>query len=51
MTSTITSIYVEAGTAFDKGILWEDYDRRKSKTLGNTKLADFADEFADVYNA
>jgi hypothetical protein len=51
MTSTITSIYVEAGTAFDKGILWEDYDRRKSKTLGNTKLADFADEFADVYNS
>jgi uncharacterized protein YbjT (DUF2867 family) len=51
MTTMVASIYVEAGTAFDKGILWEDYDQKKSKTLDNTKLKDFAKEFAGVYNS
>lgn len=47
----VANLYIEAGTAFDKGVLWEDFDQRKSKTFGSTKLADFANEFAAVYNS
>ena len=50
MPPAIAKLYVELGTAIDKGILWEDYDRNKPETLGNTKLADFAKEFAVVFN-
>jgi uncharacterized protein YbjT (DUF2867 family) len=50
MPPTIANLYIELGTAIDKGILWEDYDRNKPETLGNTKLVDFAKEFAAVYN-
>jgi hypothetical protein len=45
------NLYVELGTAIDKSILWEDYDRDKPETSGNTKLADFAKEFAVVFNS
>ena len=51
MPPAIANLYVELGTAIDKGILWEDYDRNKPETLGNTKLADFAKEFAVVFNS
>jgi len=51
MPPTIANLYVELGTAIDKGILWEDYDRKKAETLGNTKLVDFAKEFAVAYNS
>jgi nucleoside-diphosphate-sugar epimerase len=51
MPPTIANLYVELGTAIDKGILWEDYDRNKPETLCNTKLADFAKEFAVVFNS
>jgi uncharacterized protein YbjT (DUF2867 family) len=51
MPPTIANLYVELGTAIDKGILWEDYDRNKPGTLGNTKLVDFAKEFAAVYSS
>ena len=51
MLPAIANLYVELGTAIDKGILWEDYDRNKPETLGNTKLADFAKEFAVVFNS
>jgi uncharacterized protein YbjT (DUF2867 family) len=50
MPPTIANLYVELGNAIDKGILWEDYDSNKPEALGNTKLADFAKEFAAVYN-
>ncbi|HLX90207.1 MAG TPA: NAD(P)H-binding protein [Puia sp.] len=50
MPPTIANLYVELGTAIDRGILWEDYDRNKPESLGNTKLVDFAKEFAAVYN-
>ncbi len=50
MPPTIANLYVELGTAIDKGILWEDYDKNKPVKLGNTKLVDFAKEFATVYN-
>lgn len=51
MPPAIANLYVELGTAIDKGILWEDYDRNKPEILGNTKLADFAKEFAVVFNS
>ena len=51
MPPAIANLYVELGTAIDKGILWEDYDRTKPGTFGNTKLADFAKEFALVFNS
>jgi hypothetical protein len=50
MPPAIAKLYVELGSAIDKGILWEDYDRNKPETLGTTKLADFAKEFAVVFN-
>jgi nucleoside-diphosphate-sugar epimerase len=49
MPPTIANLYVEMGIAIDKGILWEDYDRNKPEFLGNTKLSDFAKEFATIY--
>jgi uncharacterized protein YbjT (DUF2867 family) len=52
MPPTIANLYVELGTAINKGILWEDYDRSKSEIVGKTKLVDFAKEaFAPVYNS
>jgi uncharacterized protein YbjT (DUF2867 family) len=50
MPATIANLYVELGNAIDKGILWEDYDRNRPETLGDTKLSDFAKEFAMIYN-
>jgi uncharacterized protein YbjT (DUF2867 family) len=41
--------YAEMGSAVRSGILWTDYDSRKPVALGNTKLEDFAKEFAVVY--
>jgi uncharacterized protein YbjT (DUF2867 family) len=52
MPSNIANLYVELGTAIDKGILWEDYDRSKPEITGKIKLVDFAKEvFAPVYNS
>jgi uncharacterized protein YbjT (DUF2867 family) len=51
MPPIIANLYVELGTAVDKGILWDDYDRNRPETLGSTKLVDFAKEFAAVYNS
>lgn len=43
--------YVEMGSALKTGIMMEDYWKNHPATLGNIKLADFAKEFATVYNA
>jgi uncharacterized protein YbjT (DUF2867 family) len=52
MPPNIANLYIELGTAIDKGILWEDYDRSKSEITGKIKLVDFAKEaFAPVYNS
>jgi len=52
MPPTIANLYVELGTAIDKGILWEDYDKNKPETAGKIKLVDFAKEtFAPAYNS
>lgn len=42
--------YVEMGTALRSGAMTEDYFKHKP-TLGKVKLADFAKEFAFVYNS
>jgi uncharacterized protein YbjT (DUF2867 family) len=43
--------FVEMGTAIRSGAIWEDYDKHQPTTIGKIKLADFAKEFAEVYNA
>ncbi|HTF20679.1 MAG TPA: NmrA family NAD(P)-binding protein [Chryseolinea sp.] len=40
---------IELGLAVHSGILREDYEKHKP-TLGNTRLEEFANEFADRYN-
>jgi uncharacterized protein YbjT (DUF2867 family) len=47
----ISNKYVEMGTAVRSGILWEDYNAHKPIALQKTKLEDFAERFAAVYNA
>jgi uncharacterized protein YbjT (DUF2867 family) len=42
--------YVEMGTAVKSAILWEDYDKHKPTAFGQTKLEDFAVEFAGKFN-
>ncbi|MRG44376.1 NAD(P)H-binding protein [Chitinophaga sp. SYP-B3965] len=48
MPEAIAAAYVEMGNAINSGKLYEDF---KPTTWGNTKLADFAKEFAAVYAA
>jgi uncharacterized protein YbjT (DUF2867 family) len=43
--------YVEMGTAVKSAVLWEDYDKHRPAQFGNTKLEDFAVEFAQKFNA
>ena len=43
--------YVEMGDAVNSGIMTEDYWKNHPKTLGKTKLPDFAGVFAEAYNA
>lgn len=43
--------FVEMGSAIRSGAIWEDYDKHPPLTTGKIKLADFAKEFAEVYNA
>ncbi len=42
--------YVEMGNAMRTGQMWEDYVQHRPQQQGNTKLEDFAKEFAAVYN-
>ncbi|MBO9202397.1 MULTISPECIES: NAD(P)H-binding protein [Niastella] len=51
MPAAIASTYVEMGTAIRSGILFEDFEVNKPAVWGSIKLADFAKEFAAVYNA
>jgi uncharacterized protein YbjT (DUF2867 family) len=46
----VSGKFVEMGTAIRSGILWGDYDAKKTIPTGKTKLEDFAKEFAVVYN-
>lgn len=49
MPEEIAKVYTEMGVAVRTGILWEDY-KVKGSVTGKVKLADFAKEFASVYN-
>ncbi|GAB3918686.1 NAD(P)H-binding protein [Mucilaginibacter boryungensis] len=46
----IASMYVEMGTAVRSGILFEHYYTNKPAAQGKTKLEDFANEFATLFN-
>ncbi|MCU7552829.1 NAD(P)H-binding protein [Chitinophagaceae bacterium LB-8] len=43
--------YVEMGSAMRTGKMWEDFLQHRPQQFGETKLEDFAKEFAAVYNA
>ncbi|QEC41977.1 NAD(P)H-binding protein [Pseudobacter ginsenosidimutans] len=47
----ISNNYVEMGNAIDSGVMSEDYFQNGNGPIGKVKLADFAQEFAAVYNA
>lgn len=47
----IAKNYTELGHAMRTGQLMEDYSKNRPQQFGNTKLEDFAKEFAAVYNA
>ncbi len=50
MGESIAKLYVEMGHAICKGILFEDF-HKQPEFAGKTKLTDFANEFAAVYNS
>ena len=50
MSEAIARVYVEMGTAIGSGVLFEDFEAHKPRELGSTKLADFVNEFAAMYN-
>lgn len=50
MNPAIASGLVEMYEALQTGLLAEDYHRNKPEELGNVKLADYATEFARIYN-
>lgn len=50
LSKSIAELYVEMGHAIGKGILWEDFHQHQPVLTGKTKLPDFANEFAAVYN-
>jgi uncharacterized protein YbjT (DUF2867 family) len=50
LSENMAGLFVEMGTAISSGILWEDYNARKSAPSGSRKLEAFAKEFADKYN-
>jgi uncharacterized protein YbjT (DUF2867 family) len=51
MSEAIAHVYVEMGKAIESGALFEDFEAHKPLELGPTKLTDFVNEFAAVYNA
>jgi uncharacterized protein YbjT (DUF2867 family) len=46
---TMVSKYVEMGGAMRSGKMWEDFDQHRPEEFGQTKLEDFAKEFAVAY--
>jgi uncharacterized protein YbjT (DUF2867 family) len=50
MPQEVARVYTEMGAAVRRGILWSDYKINGSVT-GKVTLADFAEEFAGVYNS
>ncbi|GAB4019353.1 NAD(P)H-binding protein [Spirosoma koreense] len=48
--ASIAASLVELGAAIHSGVLQSDYQQQKSTEMGKVKLADFAREFATVFN-
>ena len=51
MSKAIALMYVEMGKTIGSGLLFEDFKKHRPQMWGPTKLADFAPEFAAVYNS
>jgi hypothetical protein len=51
MSEAIARVYVEMGMAIGSGVLFEDFEAHKPHELGSTKLVDFINEFAAIYNS
>jgi hypothetical protein len=51
MSEAIARVYVEMGTAIGSGALFEDFEAHKPQELSPTKLTDFVNEFAAMYNS
>jgi putative NADH-flavin reductase len=51
MSEAIARVYVEMGMAIESGVLFEDFEAHKPREFGSTKLTDFVNEFAAVYNS
>jgi uncharacterized protein YbjT (DUF2867 family) len=51
MSEAIARVYVEMGMAIESGVLFEDFEAHKPEELGSTKLTDFLNEFAAIYNS
>lgn len=49
MPESMVSKYVEMGGAMRSGKMWEDFDQHRPEEFGQTKLEDFAKEFAAAY--
>jgi len=50
LSESLSKLYVEMGHAIGSGILFEDFHQHQPEFVGKTKLTDFANEFAAVYN-
>ena len=50
MQTDIAMGMVEMYAAIHSGLLYEDYNLHKPKTVGQVKMKDFAKEFAAVYH-
>jgi uncharacterized protein YbjT (DUF2867 family) len=51
MNPAIAAGLVEMYAALQSGLLSEDYRRNRPEKMGNVKLADYAKEFASIYNS
>lgn len=50
LSETLSNLYVEMGHAIGSGILFEHFHQHQTDAPGKTKLTNFANEFAAVYN-
>lgn len=51
LSESLSKLYVEMGHAIGSGILFEHFHQHQPEFLGRTRLTDFANEFAAVYNS
>jgi uncharacterized protein YbjT (DUF2867 family) len=51
MSEALARVYAEMGMAIGSGVLFEDFEAHKPQELSSTKLTDFVNEFAAIYNS